>query len=272
MIYPSLKHLTVKDPELWRMALSFSDSALNVLLVHKSGIEPPAAASVPFAPECRSLDNALEEAVYANPPLLQPFDSVDIVAVTDRFHILPPEAAESADVADALDVIFDHDHAVAFPAPIDGRNSQLTLLPRQVARFLRRTFDRPRIQGHLAALGSYLTHRSRLGNSGKLYVNLSPDGRVDTLAFDSAGLAGANTFAAPDPDDAAYYILAMAQTAGLDLHADEIFVGGDAGRRGAVTPILSRYAAAVMPLILPQTARLPRGSETPLELAIFITQ
>lgn len=270
MTPPPLTRDIIKQPARWRLALSFSDTSLNVLATCSVGDEEPLLSTIPLQNSgATSPAAALEEAVYANPLLLGNFNRTDIVAVTSRFHILPPEAASNSDVLDALDIMFDSDHPTPEVAPLDARNSIVAMLDRDTARFLHRTFDRASLQGHLAVIGRYLSRRSRLGNSGKLYVNLAADSRIDIFAFDSAGLSGANTFNCQADADAVYYILAIARTCNMDLANDEIFIAGDALRRGAIVPQLTPWASNVFPLILPPTLA---GSccGAPLELSVIV--
>ncbi len=258
----------VKNPERHRLLLSISATAINVLVAPIDTDDECLAASIELGRGAGA--TSLEEAVYANPLLLLPFNRVDIVIVTERFHILPPATAGNAAVCEALDELIDRDHCEAFADAIDSRNSQLTLLPRETARFLHRTFDTAVFHGHLAVLGRYLAGRSRLGNTGKLFVNLRRDS-IDLLAFDSLGLSVANTIACSDDNDALYYILAVARTAGLDLANDEVLLCGDQRRRAALMQPLATYVAGTMPLIVPAalTRRLPGNSEVPLELIVL---
>lgn len=258
----------VKDPERRRLLLSISATAINVLVTPIDTDDECLAGYIPLGDSAGAA--ILEEAVYANPLLLLPFKQVDIVVVTDRFHILPPETAGNAAVCEALDDIIDRDHCDAFADTIDSRNSQLTLLPRETARFLRRTFDTAAFHGHLAVLGRYLAGRTRLGNTGKLFVNLRRDA-IDLLAFDSMGLSVANTIACSNDNDALYYILAVARTAGLDLANDDVLLCGDPRRRAALMQPLATYVASPMPLIVPAalTRNLPGNVDVPLELIVL---
>ena len=81
----------------------------------------------------------------------------------------------------------------------------------------------------------------------------------------------ANTIPFESIDDAAYYILAAARGAGLDLSADEILLGGDKALRADIIKVLSRFAASVMPIIFPAAALRfgPAATDAPLPL-IFI--
>lgn len=257
----------ISDPGRYRLLLSLGDKSLHVVANCIAGDEESVADTIALA------DNSartLEEAVYANPMLLLPFARTDVVVVSGRVHILTPDAADSADAVDALTEIFDDDHPETFVDQIDSHNSALLLMPRERVNFVRRTFDRPTLHSHLAVLGRYLTRRSRLGNSGKVFVNLRADS-LDILAFNSLGLAAANTIAVADDNDAAYYALAVAREVGLDIASDEFIISGDRRRRASVAEILRRFASTVVPLIVPASATtyLPKNVDTPLELIVL---
>ncbi len=259
----------IAAPERWRLSMCLRRSMLEVLAwCPASPGEAPVAATLPLTPGDPAA--ALEEAVYSHPMLIDRFARTDLVIADDRFHILPPETVADPDVLDCLDDMLGGDHQATAVTPIDSRNSQVSLIDPDIVRFVQRTFDACHIQGHLGVLGRFLSRRARLGNSAKLYVILHPSGTVDLLAFNALGLAAANSFAAPDDNDALYYILALANAAGLDLETDELHIGGDPARRGVIMPLLTRYAANVVPLIVPSPAWRPSaGTYTPLELIIL---
>ena len=263
----SLTRELIPDPVRYRLTMSLGDRSLNVVAACVAGDEEAVTATIALADDSA---RTLEEAVYANPMLLLPFARTDVVAVTGRVHILPPDTASDPDAVEAITSIFDDDHPVALPDTIDTRNSAVMLMSRERVNFIRRTFDRAAIHSHLAVLGRYLTRRSRLGNSGKIFVNLRADS-LDILAYDSLGLAAANTFAAADDSDAAYFALAVARECGLDAGSDEFIISGDRRRRAAVSETLRRFATAVVPLIVPAsaTAHMPRSANVPLELIVL---
>ncbi len=257
----------IADPGRYRLMMSLGERSLHVVAACTAGDEEAVADTVGLADDSA---RALEEAVYANPMLLLPFARTDVVAVTGRVHILPPSTAGCTDAVDALTGIFDDDRPVALADGIDTHTSALMLLQRERVNFIRRTFDRAAMHSHLAVLGRYLTRRSRLGNSGKVFVNLRADS-LDILAFNSFGLAGANTFATSDDSDAAYYALAVARECGLAADADEFIISGDRRRRASVSETLRRFAPAVVPLIVPASAmaHLPKSANVPLELIVL---
>lgn len=257
----------ISEPGRYRLLLSLGERSLHVVASCVAGDEEAVAATIELAD---SSAHTLEEAVYANPMLLLPFARTDVVAVTGRVHILPPDTATDSDAVDALTEIFDDDHPVALADNIDMHNTALLLLSRERVNFIRRTFDRASIHSHLAVLGRYLTRRSRLGNSGKVFVNLRRDS-LDILAFNSLGLAAANTIKTADDNDAAYFAMAIAREVGLAIDSDEFIISGDRQRRVAVTEILRRFASAVVPLIVPAaaTAYLPKSVDIPLELIVL---
>lgn len=250
----------IRDASRWRLALSISAGSLEVLARCTASDDEAIAAVFPLSSSV-SPATALEEAVYANPLLLEPFGHTDIVLVTPRYHLMPPEAAADTEVLASLCDIFDDDRPETFTAPIDSCNCEITLVDRDTARFIRRTFDRATVSGHIAVLGEWLGRRSRLGNSGKLFVMLRRDGRADILAYDKAGISAATTFMCPSSDDdVVYYILAVARAAGHDMTTDEIIIGGDSSRRAAITPVLARFSANVIPLIVgPHVPAAARG-------------
>lgn len=259
----------IAAPERWRLSMCLRKSMLEVLAwCPESPGESPVAATVPLTPGAAV--TALEEAVYSHPLLLARYARTDLVIADDRFHILPPETGADPDVLDCLDDMLGGNHPATAVTPIDSRNSQISLIDHDIVRFVQRTFDACHIQGHIGVLGRFFARRARLGNSAKLYVNLHPSGTVDLLAFNALGLAAANSFMAPDDNDAIYYILAVADTVGLDLENDELHIGGDPARRGVLIPLLTGYAANVVPLIVPSPAWRPAaGTYTPLELIIL---
>lgn len=78
----------------------------------------------------------------------------------------------------------------------------------QLLAFLRRTFNNPAIYPPIAPLSRYFYDSSRIGHSGKIYVNIRRDS-LDLLAFTGSRLELANTFAFRESADAIYYIMSV---------------------------------------------------------------
>ncbi len=268
-------HLTkdlVDDPSLWRLSMLIGDSAIDVLAHRVVGGTDLVCASLPFDTGTTTAAGAIEEAVYANPLLLAPFGKIDIVVRTSDFFITPPEVAGNNEAMQSLSEIFrgGDSRSVQFLSPVDSRNAVTFFLDKGVANFLGRTYDPTRPQHVLSSLGRYFTYKSRLGNSSKMYVNLTA-GHMDLLVFDNLGLAAANSFSCPDINDATYYVIAVARTAGLDPQASEVFLAGDQERRAALTTILRRFFNYVMPAIFPSAAYHgnPAALKAPFPLIIL---
>lgn len=244
-----LTHTLVDDPSLWHLSLLVNDDSLDVLCRRRVGEVEYVAASIAFDRGASSRASALEEAVYANPMLLGRFAKVDVVFNGGFSLCLQPDTP-----LDAIDTLFPPDEAcVDFVAPIDSRNNLVFRVDRTTANFVQRTFEGVRPTHSLAVLGRYFAHRSRIGNSSKMFLDIGPKS-MNVLIFNQLGLAMASSFKCADINDAAYYALASANIAGLDFTNDEIRIAGNAERRAELMPILRRFARQVVPAIVPTGA------------------
>lgn len=240
---------TIDNGGTRRLSLLVTPTALEAMVHHGPGEAAALTFSVPLDGTL-SPAGALEAAVYATPLLLQPFGKTDIVLRMPRWMLVPAAETYAAGFEDAISDIAGDDDMVPVVTPVDEGYSQVTFVDRQTLAFLRRTFDTATLRGHIGVLARWFgSHRSR-GNTGKVYVNLHGEG-LDILVFDSMGLAAAKSADTAEDSDAVYYILAMARAAGNDSGNTDIFIGGDADRRAALTPSLGRFATAVMPAIFP---------------------
>lgn len=257
----------IDDPANYRLALMIAPDAIDVVLRRVVGEAEPITAHIALQ---QGVDyaSAVEEAVYANPLLpAQLFNRVDIILRPERFQILDAATAADAEAVEAI-VQLIHDDATP-PAPVvcavNADFSVVALLPTQVARFLRRTFDQARLLSHLWPLASYFGRQSRQGNCDKLYAVIH-GANLDVLAFTSAGLVAANSYRCPDINDAAYYVLALAKSLNLNLETDHIIVAGDSPLRASLLAVLRRFAANALPAIVPADAS---AVNAPLHLQIL---
>ncbi len=262
----------IEDPSLWRLSLMICDGGVEVVIRRVMGEPDMISASLRYDAGIDSRAAALEELVYANPLLLAQFAKTDILLRTTAFQVLPPAVAGDDDAVEALLDLLPHPDGrpVSFVSELDEHNSVVTFADRGVANFLARTFFNMKPESHLSVLGRYFTHQSRLGNSGKMYVNIGAE-QMDILAFDSKGLSMANTFACASDDNAAYYVLAAARTVGFDLNSDELLIAGDPERRTALMAALREFANYVMPAIFPATAYrgVRNAMQIPFELIVL---
>lgn len=239
----------VDNPALWRLSMMIGEGGIDVLCRRELGEPETLTGRLTFDASAESSPRAVEDLVYANPLLLQPFRKVDIV-MSGGFTLTVPFGTDTSDV----DALFPSDDpTVTLSAPIDARNEILFRVERGVNNFLRRTFDSVRPVHALSVLGQYFETRSRLGNSAKMFVDIE-DEIMNVLVFNHLGLAMASNFKYRNINDATYYALASANTAGLDFTNDEIKIAGNSDKRAEIMPILRQFARNVMPAIFPSVA------------------
>lgn len=244
-----LNSTVIENPSLWRLSMMVSHRGLDVWAVREVG--EPQAVSVCLGADPAASDRAslIEEIIYSNPLLLKQFRKLDIV-FDGGFTLVVPAGTSLEDI----DAVFpDDEKNITLSTPIDSRNSLVFRIDRQTYNFFRRTFDYVSPTHSLAVLAKYFAHRSRLGNSGKLYLDLSEDS-MNVLVFNHLGLSMASCFECKDINDAAYYALASAKTVSLDMKNDEIRVAGNPDRRARIMPLLRRFANNVMPAIFPASS------------------
>lgn len=217
------------------------------------------------------LVKALEEVIYDNPVLLSGFNHVSVILHSSRFALLPSSAmqldgedrrllAEAAlDISDELSTAIEvvNDRSAESPLFVIGADTI-------VVDFLRRTFYNPDFHHALDIEARYFQLTDPLGVDGKMFANFR-SGSIDLVAFDSIGLTFANTFAYVDPVDAVYFIMAVRANLGLDA-SGELLLSGDSAVREAVTPLLRRYLAYVMPLPAAMAAAI---SDLPFVVGAF---
>lgn len=259
----------VDSPAMWRLGIKISADTLSVVLhcpvragsliyreIHLDPAADPAAA--------------IQDAIYENPLLLQPFGHTDILVDTPRFTLVPAvldtEHAEGIAAALWQDTTLD-----PVVAPIKGTDAAAVMsVDARILSFLRRTFADAPITHAIAPLVSYFALTGRLGNGGKTCVHLRPTA-VDIIIFGPSGLLMANTFATSSPDDALYHIIAASRRCGLDPACDEMLVCGDATLRETIMPRLRQYHSCVMPVIFP--SRMFRAGKdalrAPFELIVL---
>ncbi len=269
---PLTAELISDDTRRWRLSLQVCPGSLEVVL---RPLTPEVSdndllwSSIPFAKSSPSVTAAVQEAVYANPLLVAPFGKVDVLVRAARYVFLPAEMAGAA--AETIGLLgWDAPDRSSFISAADRLYSVVAMTDSNLLNFLRRTFDSAVPVHPLAVLARWFGSRSLLGNSGKVFVNLSPD-RYDVLVYNTFGLAEAASFHAGTEQEMCYYILAAAQTAGLGQGEYEVHISGSPELRGPLTSALRRFVPVVVPAIFP-SALLAYGQKAiaaPLELSIM---
>ena len=239
----------VADPSMWRLSMEISPSTLSVALYSPVEANSLIYREIPLDPAADIL-RAVEDAVYDNPLMLQPFGRTDILIDTRRLTLVPA-ALDPAYASGIASAYWPDGTLEAVVETIKGTDATAVMaIGSDLYSFLCRTFPDARIAHSLSPLISYFALSGRLGNSGKIYAHLRA-GAVDIIAFGPRGLLMANTFSAPADDDVLYYIMAATERCGLTPTDDELMICGDTAMRETLMPRLRRFHSYVMPVIFP---------------------
>lgn len=232
----------------WHLGLLIGAKGIDVL-AHRTVGEPAVVSGhIAYDAAARSLAEAVEEAVYANPMLLLPFRSCSIVVRADRSVILPADV--DSDMPESILTL--DEGLTAVTNPISPREKLVFYIPRPLANFITRTFEvTPRHP--LAVMASYQNGTARRGTAAKVMVEIAPD-KLEVLITNNLGLVTARTFDLPNPSFAAYWVLAAFRDAGLDADEDRIFIAGPAAARRDLQQRLQAFVNSVMPAIVPSAA------------------
>lgn len=259
----------IDNASLWRLSLEVDKEKVEVAI--NTPIEDHALIYRTLNLDASlSTLAAFEETIYDNPLLLADFSKVDVLIDTPRFTIVPSEITDEEVREDIMRAVWpDPDYAVIANALPTG-DTLLCAVEEGMAAFVRRTFLDSEILHPMSVLVRYFSRISGLGNSSKLYCRLRK-GCVDVIGFSKGKLSVASSIEAKSTADIVYYILATAQTAGLNFDNDEIFIYGDASLRDEVMEKLRDFARYVMPVIFPsQLFRSGKDAlKVPFELIIL---
>ena len=261
----------IQQPQLWRLAMEISAERLQVVMysIHEDNslifrdILLDTSAMSPLA--------ALEDAIYENPLLLSDFSKVDCLLDTTRFTVVPSEIRSDDLRRRVLASLWPDDGYEVVADDISGCDATiLTAVDSGLSGFLGRTFIDADVRNRISPLVSYFAGKSRLGSSGKMFVNLR-GGEMDVISFGRDKLKMASTIAFGSTDDAVYYILASAKVTEFNVETDELMLCGDMAMREQLMPLLRRYVNYVMPVVFP-SAMMRTGKEAmsvPFELIVL---
>lgn len=238
------------------LSLEISRDRLSVLIPGASSEADTIYAEIALGAESPDYQKAVEETVYANPLLLCDYRQVTVL-LRDNGNTQPvpegfgpwlpvPEGCES----------------LSQKADSDGIEVA-GIYPSSLLKFLRRSFNNPRISNHLTPLCAYFGRLSRRSNRQRAYIQYLGDS-VDVLTYRAGAMQFAASYPAQSADDALYFALAVCETVGFDRNEGEMMLTAPAKLRESLQPLLRRYVNSVMPLIVPAELCL----QGPLELAL----
>lgn len=261
----------IQQPQLWRLAMEVSDERLQVVMYSIHEDNSLIFRNIPLDASAQSPLAALEDAIYENPLLLSDFSKVDCLIDTSRFTVVPSEIRSDDLRRRLLASLWPDDGYEVVADDIPGcRATILTAVDSGVGGFIGRTFIDADVSNRIAPLATYFAGKSRLGNSGKMFVNLH--GRaMDIISFGRDTLRMANTIVFESAEDAVYYILASAKVTEFSVGSDELMICGDGAMREQLMPMLRRYISYVMPVVFP-SAMMRAGKDAmsvPFELIVL---
>ncbi|MBQ7690956.1 MAG: DUF3822 family protein [Muribaculaceae bacterium] len=268
---PTVSDVSIQHPERWALDVAVSRRRVQFMLYAPEQDGSLVSREIRVDPALPALQ-AIENAVYDNPVLLDDYGRVRVVVRTPHFVVVPPEVAADAEVAASV-------LAAAFPG--DDSDAATCLLPqcgvgivcglpRGMMAFLQRTFNTPPVVHHLYPLCEHFMRLNTGTTIARMFVNLHDDA-MDMAVYRHGQLVLANSLPLRNAGDAAYLVLHTWQSLRLDALTDEIQLTGDKALRDALAPQLRQYVKYVMPAIFPAAAmRLgPDAMRAPLDLILF---
>lgn len=261
------ERINIEHPEAWELLVSVDGKQVNYILFTSAVAGSLAMGQVAIADD--SLQ-ALEDAVYETPELLNEYKRVRVVVHSPHFVLMPEETTDD-DCMMLLRHAFPNDDGDAAVCILPGNGVKIAyLMPRGMQAFLGRTFNYPQVVHHLAPLCEYFNQQNHGADLSRMFLHLDAE-RMDMAIYRLGKLVCANTYTFDNAEDAAYFVLNAWRANGLDQLTDELQLTGDADMRAAITPPLRDYVKYVMPADYPAAAmQLGRNAmQAPMELILL---
>lgn len=259
--------IDIQHPEAWELLVSIGDRRVDYILY-----SPSVANSLMMGEVALDDDSlqALEDAVYDLPLLLNEYRRVRIVVQSQHFVLLPIEASDD-DCALLIRQAFPEEEGDVETCVLQRNGARVAyLVPRGMKAFLGRTFNYPDVCHRLLPLCEFFKEEQGGAAMSRMLLNLY-DGGMDMVIYRDGELQCANCYRFDDVQDAAYFAMNAWRTYDLDQLTDELQLIGDASMRESLTPVLREYVKRVMPAVFPAAAmRLGRNAmQAPLELILL---
>ena len=235
----SLVSSLISDPLQWHLSLSISDRDIDLHIRRIDGDDSVISRQIQLNSDTLS---ALEDAVYDNPLLLSDFGQTDVLIDTERYMLIPTEAAETNDICSLLiDKFWPGDPLTSIMYDIkDTPYTLIAAIDHKLHTFIRRTFTISSVIHRICPFIDFCVSDSKGFDGAKMYVDIH--GVNTDIAFvRKENLLKANTFATSAITDILYYMMLMASTLKFDSATDEISISGDEQARNELIPMLRKY-------------------------------
>ena len=243
----------VAHPEAWTLALRINEKGLE-FTIHNAQIDKSLMfGALPFSDTANGYASNLENTVYDNSFLLQPFGKTIVVADSDRFLLLPDEmtGCDDNEYYRYYNCIYPDDNRNLMSDHIkDAGLSIVYGINRDVDSFLRRTFYNPPTVHCLTPLIAYFKRNDAYSGRNRMFVYIT-DSQAEIITLKSGRVAFANVFPFKCADDAFYYIVNAWSHCEMSHNDDDMIIVGDSGIKQLLTPRLREAAHNVSQMILP---------------------
>lgn len=253
----------ITDSRLWNLYLAVDTSHIDVMAYCPIDDHPLLTASIPLDTAVTSRVEAIEEAVYDNPLLLNDFKRITVVSRSHDFCLIPTPVAAvtnmASDIVTEMTGVSDSSHKlIADNLPLLDI-SLCHMIDNGIYNFLSRTFNGVKFIHHLSALTRYGhgTHRSTGTLNSHVFIN---DKLIDIILLKGDRLLLVNSYHWQEPTDMLYYIMAARRANGID-NQSPVVVSADHATRDHLMPLLRQYIPTVMPAIFPAAMFRAGGSE-----------
>lgn len=259
--------INIQHPEAWELLVSITDKQVDYILY-----TPSVANSLIVGDVARVDDTlqALEDAVYDTPILLNEYKRVRIMVHSQHFVLFPAETSDE-DCEALLRHAFPGDDGDAAVCLMPQNGVKIAyLMPQGLQAFLGRTFNYPILCHHLFPLCEHFKGLDHDDDVSRMFLNLDAE-RMDLGIYQSGKMQCANTYHFTNYQDAVFYALNAWRNYGLDQLTDELQLMGDRESCAAMTPELRKFVKLVMPAVYPAAAmQLGRNAmQAPLELILL---
>lgn len=252
----------VTDPAMWRLVLGVGRDSLDVALLPASGQGDVMHRRLPVtAEEDGPQLKSLEDTVYEHPLIVRGGWHQVYCVVDEQRWMLSPEQA----TADAMTEMYPErpDVERQIMADVQGDVSLLWMPRCDMMSFLQRALVTPEFVHRLSPLMMHAYEVRVPEAKAHMWAHVRGE-RLDIVCHDGDRLHLCNSYTVRHPNDALYYMVAVAQSLPRPQRDDvSVILAGSRDSRTPLVPLVRRYFAMV-DVEPPQ----PQGADTPLSLLV----
>lgn len=175
-----------------------------------------------------------------------PFRRVNVIMADKRFTFIPLEFFED----EQAEIIFYHNHLKRDNETVQynilHKNNVVVLfgMDKSACTFLREQYPGVRFYSQASPFIEFLSAKSRLGNSRKMYAHLRKEA-IDVYGYERGHLLLANSFECRATSDRLYYLLYIWKQLGFEQERDELHLTGDLCDKEQLLPELQKFIRQV---------------------------